>query len=203
MADSLVQQPVLIVLNGASSSGKTLTAQALFDLLEGRCKFTGLDDMLERERPLGVEGVSGIGALSRTLRIIWFQVSNGRLRLFKKLHREVVAAVQAGQNVVVDSALLDKRALMDAAVCFAPLGGYFIGMKPPLEVSEAWEAGRSDRPPGQARKHYHLIHAHNTYDLVIDPSTMTPLQCAETILRHTSESPAHAFRQLAASALLS
>jgi chloramphenicol 3-O phosphotransferase len=197
MANPIAQQPLLIVLNGASSSGKTVTGRALVDLLGRSCKLTGLDDILEREQPLGAEVATGIGALSRTLRVLWFQVSDGRLKLFKQLHCEVAAAIESGQHVVVDTALLDNRALADAAARFAPLGGYFIGMKPPLEISETWERGRGDRPTGQARKHYALIHSHNTYDLVIDPSTMTPLQCAETILRYTRESPAQAFRQLA------
>ncbi len=54
---------------------------------------------------------------------------------------------------------MDSRALRDAAECFAPLDGLFVGLKPPLAVSEKWEAGRGDRPIGQARKHYDLIHA--------------------------------------------
>ena len=47
---------VIIVLNGASSSGKTLTAQELVKLLNSNCILTGLDDILESDKPFDVEG---------------------------------------------------------------------------------------------------------------------------------------------------
>lgn len=185
--------PLLIVLNGASSSGKTLTAHALRDVLGNECVLTGFDDILERTQPFGAENDGG---LQRGIRILKFQLADGRFKLFQQLHREVVSAVAAGQTVIVETALMDKRALHDAAACFAPIGGYFIGMKPPLEVSEKWEAGRSDRPVGQARKHYALIHANGAYDLVLDPSTMTPPECATVILEWVNAHPPTAFQQL-------
>jgi chloramphenicol 3-O-phosphotransferase len=42
------KRDMLIVLNGASSAGKTSVAQALLDLLGTQCVYTGLDDILER-----------------------------------------------------------------------------------------------------------------------------------------------------------
>jgi chloramphenicol 3-O phosphotransferase len=174
---------MLIVLNGASSAGKTSTAQALLELLGTQCAITGLDDILERTQPFGPEGGGALGAIRRSIQITWFQFTDGRLRLFKQLHREVAALAQAGRDVIVETALMDPRALRDAAECFSPLGGLFVGMKPPLVVSEQWEAARADRPRGQARKHYDLIHGHGVYDLVLDPSTMTSRECAVVIMR--------------------
>jgi chloramphenicol 3-O phosphotransferase len=183
----------MIVLNGASSAGKTWTAQALAPLLHPGCICTGLDDILDRVQPFGAEATNTI---LRSLRILWFQATDGRLRLFKQLHREVVQHAQNGHDVIVETALMDTRALQDAAVCFAPLKSWFIGLKPPLEVSEAWERERDDRPIGQARRHYDLIHAHNTYDLLLDTSTMTPQACAAAILQRISAAPPDAFRRL-------
>jgi chloramphenicol 3-O phosphotransferase len=187
---------ILIVLNGASSAGKTCTAQALVSILGTQCIHTGFDDILARAQPFGPEDASALAALRRTIQIIWFQRTGGRLRLFKRLHREVVALAQAGHDVIVDTALMDLRTLRDAAECFAPLGGLLIGMKPPLAISEQWEAARGDRPPGQARKHYDLIHTHGIYDLLLDPSQMTAHECAMAILRHMDGTPPSAFRRL-------
>lgn len=188
----------IVVLNGASSAGKTLTAQALLPLLGSECKITGLDDILERVRPFGPENRGLFSGIVRTLRIMRFQATDGRLQLFRQLHREVVMLAQTGCPVIVETSLMDRHALLDAAECFAPLNGFFIGMKPPLAVSEQWEAKRTDRPPGQARKHYDLIHAHGIYDLVLDPSTLTPAECAETIMARLNGPTPDAFRRLAA-----
>ena len=187
--------PVLIVLNGASSAGKTLTGQALVKQLGGQTVQTGFDDILERAQPFGPEG--GLGnALQRAVKIAWFNFSDGRLRLFKQLHRDVVSLHQSGRNVIVETAFMDPRALQDAALCFAPINGLFVGMKPPLAVSEQWEATRQDRPTGQARRHYAFIHSHNTYDLVLDSSQMTPDACASAIMHRLAEAPPTAFQTL-------
>jgi chloramphenicol 3-O phosphotransferase len=190
------ERRTLIVLNGASSAGKTWMAHTLIAMLGTRCVYTGFDDILERAGPFGSEDAGRVGQLYCSGRIAWFLLTDGRLRLFKRLHREVVGLAQAGRDVVVETALMDKRALQDAAACFAPLGGFLIGMKPPLAVSERWEAARGDRPPGHARKHYDLIHAHGKYDLVLDPSRMTPHECATAILRRVEEGPPSAFGRL-------
>jgi chloramphenicol 3-O phosphotransferase len=183
----LNRSPVIIILNGASSSGKTLTAQALLQQLGPNCILTGLDEILERVKPFGTESGGSWSNVQRMLRIAWFQWTDGRLQLFKKLHQEVVAHYQDGHDVVLETALMDPRALYDAALCFSSLNAFFIGMKPPLEVSEAWEATRKDRPIGQARRHYDLIHAHGRYDLILDPSQGTPQECATKLLNHVSE----------------
>ena len=186
---------ILIVLNGSSSSGKTLTAQALQTRLPG-CVITGFDELLERTRPFGKEGKHFMSRLLRNLRIIRFQMTDGRFHLFQQLHHEVVKDVLAGNAVIVETAFLEDRVLRDAAEHFAPLGGYLIGMKPPLVVSEQWEKQRGDRPPGQARRHYDIVHSHQIYDLILDPSHMTPEECAEMILNKLERDTPVAFDQL-------
>ena len=184
-------RPALVVLNGASSAGKTSIAQALAGRLAPGYVLTGLDEILERVQPMGREGSPG-----RALRVLWFQLTDGRLRLFRQLHREAAAHARAGRDVIVESALMDPRARLDAAACFAPLDGLFVGVQPPLAVSEQWEAARGDRPRGQARKHYELIHAHGQYDLRLDPSVLTPQQCASAILLRLAGPRPEAFRKL-------
>jgi chloramphenicol 3-O phosphotransferase len=88
---------------------------------------------------------------------------------------------------------MDRRALYDAAACFAPIGGWFIGVKPSLEVSERWEAQRGDRPRGQARRHYDLVHAHGVYDLIVDPSQGNADACAHEIMTYIATASPEAF----------
>jgi chloramphenicol 3-O phosphotransferase len=50
-----------------------------------------------------------------------------------------------------------------------------------LEVLEQRERGRKDRTLGQARAQFPLVHARALYDLEVDTSVLSPLQCAEQI----------------------
>ena len=76
---------VIVILNGASSSGKTLTAKALVKLLNSNCILTGLDDIMERDKPFGVEGHETLAGIRRAFKIMRFQFTDGRLKLFKKV----------------------------------------------------------------------------------------------------------------------
>ena len=54
-------EPVLIVLNGASSAGKTLAAQALITRMGADTVLTGLDEVLEHYfGPLGIPVAHGL-----------------------------------------------------------------------------------------------------------------------------------------------
>ena len=192
----MINHKILVVLNGASSAGKTTIANALMTLLDEQSIYTGFDHILERVQPFGPDKLNFLNRLMRMFRVMRFQLTDGRLKLFKQLHREVLSHYQMGKNVVVDTALMDPRVLIDAAECFGPVGGLFVGVKPPLAVSENWEAARMDRSAGQVSKHYELIHAHGIYDLVLDPSQMTPPQCAFAILDRVQRAPADAFHRI-------
>ena len=51
----------------------------------------------------------------------------------------------------------------------------------PLEVLEAREASAADRLPGLARWQYPRVHKGIDYDLEVDSSSLTPLECARRI----------------------
>lgn len=167
-------------------------------MLGNDCIYTGFDDILERVRPFGAEGHGTTSHLLRAVRILYFNATDGRFKLLKRLHREIVSHCKSNWTVIVETSLMDRRALLDAAEQFAPLNGFFVGVKPPLAVSMQWEAQRADRPIGQAQRHYDLIHAHGIYDLEIDPSRMTPIESATLILEERRKSTPHAFQDILA-----
>ena len=63
----------------------------------------------------------------------------------------------------------------------APFQLYRVGVFAPLEVLEARERERGDRLPGLARWQFHRVHQGVTYDLEIDTSRRTSLECAQAI----------------------
>lgn len=176
----------IIILNGASSAGKTIISNELFKLFLNKPVITGFDDILDRQNAQS----SFWDRLTRHLN------SNFRVNTFRKLHEEILEHLEADCNVVVDTAIMENIVLKDLSDKLSDQQAFFIGVKPPLEISEKWEKQRGDRPIGQARKHYDLIHQHGIYDLVVDTSQLTPAEAAQQILTHIDKHKPFALRQL-------
>ncbi len=56
-----------------------------------------------------------------------------------------------------------------------------VGVFAPLDVLEFRERQRGDRMIGLARWQYHRVHKDITYDLEVDTSEATPMECASFI----------------------
>jgi chloramphenicol 3-O phosphotransferase len=73
----------------------------------------------------------------------------------------------------------------------------FVGVRCPLHIAQQRELARGDRTPGQAANQIHLVHAHGVYDLEVDTSVLSSLECAHLIKRRLETGPQPtAFRQL-------
>ncbi len=183
----------ILIINGASSSGKTSLVRALQSTLDGPYLEAGLDKflwMLPRRyfhRPLW-DDILGradtAGALGH--------------QLVSAMHQAIAALARAGMPVIADHVLVEPAWLLECASLFCDLPAYFIGVYCPLEVLEAREQARHDRTLGQARLQYPLVHAHGVYDLKVDTARYDPEACAQQIKAHLlSGKPPQAFRQLA------
>jgi chloramphenicol 3-O phosphotransferase len=182
----------IIIINGASSSGKTSIVRALQALLPEPYLDAGLDRFLWMlpsrylNRPLW-DDVLGLadhaGASGHTL------VSG--------MHHAIVALSRAGNHVIADHVLVEPAWVRECAELFAGLPAYLVGVRCPLEVLEAREQARRDRTPGQARLQHELVHAHGVYDLEVDTSLQSPEECAARISAFLQDgSPPRAWRQL-------
>jgi chloramphenicol 3-O phosphotransferase len=166
----------VILINGTSSSGKTSLLHALQDLMEEPYLEAGIDKFIFMlpgrylERPLWDE-VLGLaeraGAAGHTL--------------VKGMHRAILALSQSGVNVLADHVLVEAAWAQDCADLFAGLPAYLVGVQCPLEVLEARERSRKNRTLGQARLQYEVIHKYACYDLLVDSSVFSPLECARQV----------------------
>jgi chloramphenicol 3-O phosphotransferase len=182
----------IIILNGASSSGKTSILKALQELLEEPYVDAGLDKFLwmlpERylERPLW-DDVLGLADRAGPL---GHQLVSG-------MHQAIVALSLAGINVIADHVLVEPDWLLQCIRLFSPLPAFFVGVCCPLEILERREQLRRNRTWGQARVQYDLVHAHGIYDLDVDTSISSPEECARQIRgRIRSGEPPFAFKRL-------
>jgi len=180
----------ILLLNGASSSGKTTLLEALQDALEAPYLNAGIDKFIwmlpDRylDRPLWDD-------------VLGRAVEAGEMgqRLFSGMHHAIAALSRAGLNVVADHVLVEAAWIAECVELFAGLPVYWIGVQCPLEVLEQRERARKNRTLGQARAQFECVHAAVTatlggYDLEVDTSLLAPDACARLIADHIQREPA-------------
>jgi len=175
----------IILLNGASSSGKSSIVKALQTILSEAYLEAGIDKflfMLPNDYLMEPH--------------LWHQVigyekrENGELlpkvgdhghQLMRGMHRAIAALAQTGNNVVADHVMLDRLWLDDCLDVFRGFEVLFVGVLCPLEVLEAREKSRGDRTLGQAGGQAGIVHQGCIYDIEVDTSVLSAEECAERI----------------------
>lgn len=172
----------VIVLNGASSAGKTSLLNAVQATLAEPFLEAGLDKFLwmlpsrYRRAPLW-DDVLG-------------QATRGGAvgdRLVRSMHCAIAALARSGSHVVADHVFVEPAWLLHCTEVLQGLPTLFVGVICPLSTLEERERTRTDRTLGQASLQYELVHRGARYDLVIDTSKLAPEEGATLIARHLSE----------------
>ncbi len=169
----------VILLNGASSSGKSTLARALQAQLEMPHVTLAEDDfwskLPERDHPFEV-----------------------RYRLYYGFMSCIAALAERGNFLIVDTVADDRDALLECARLLLPYRILFVGVHCALPVLEEREKSRGDRTPGTAKRQFERVHTHAPYDIEVDTSQTTLEECIESILaaRNQPQTPS-AFETLA------
>ncbi len=167
---------IIIVLNGASSSGKSSLIKELQTTLPEPYLNAGLDKFLWMlpsrylDRPLWDDV---LGKADRAGEI-------GH-KLIYAMHRAMLTLAENGFNLLADHVLVEPDWVQDCASLFANQHAYLIGIRCPLEVLEQREKERRDRTLGQARLQFERVHAHGMYDFEVDTSVESVAVCAKRI----------------------
>ncbi len=82
--------------------------------------------------------------------------------------------------MIVDEVLLGAEKA-EYADLLAPFDLFRVGVVAPLDVLEERERLRGDRLIGLARAQYDTVHMGITYDLTVDTSRASPMECANRI----------------------
>jgi chloramphenicol 3-O phosphotransferase len=173
----------VILLNGVGSVGKSSIATALQTIAAEPFLHVTMDAFLDMmparywDHPDGVtfETVQQDGKPS----VI---IHSGLVaeRLLRGMRRSVAAMAREGNNLIVDDVLLENE-MDEYAALLAHVTFRTVGVFAPLDVLEARERERGDRLIGLARWQYDQVHQGRRYDLELDSSKATPLECAERI----------------------
>lgn len=187
-------KPLVIFLNGTSSSGKTSLALALQELYREPLLHTGIDTLYDM---LPAYALGSSPSASKGYRYI---MRNGLLdhieigpyaqRLLECTVPLTQVLLAHGNELVIDEILFSgegRSFLTQYADAFVQARAYFIKIECPLAVLEAREAARPDRHRGIARAQFATIHAHGyAYDYSVSTDLFSPTECAQQILAYVA-----------------
>lgn len=157
----------VILLNGASSSGKTSLGRALQRVLPD---------------PWFLFGVDALGAMrspAATRQLDEREVEAVLRRTRRGYHRAVAGVVSAGNDVLMDYPLSEPWRLEDLLEVLEGVDVTLVDVRCGSAELERRERGRGDRPAGLARAQQ--VFAHDDRDLAIDTTAAGPEDCAAAL----------------------
>jgi chloramphenicol 3-O phosphotransferase len=182
-----------IVLNGTSGAGKSSIATALQDLWPAPLQVTGIDTFLasQSKKFFAMDGryVDGFSWIPTTIDGQHaFDIVPGPIGLgmIEASHAFWAACAQAGLDQVIDDVWLVPAQPAGLQRALATANVLWVGVRCPLLVAEQREKARGDRPIGNARGQYGLVHSFRQYDLEVETSLASPAECAQTIMAELS-----------------
>ena len=177
----------IILINGASSSGKSTLARQLQQTLPIPFWHFSFDHLRD----------SNALPMAR-VRSGEFDWSAMRPAVFDGFHRCLPVLAEAGNNLIVDHIIENEMWMSDLVKLLTGLDVFFVGVHCPLPELEHRERERGNRRIGEARTDYQVVHGFAEYDLEID--SMQPCQTNVNTLIDAWESrqPPSAFERMAA-----
>ena len=176
----------VIVINGASSAGKSTLARALQQRLAEPFLHWSFDHLRESNAlPM---------ARIRTGELDWTRM---RPAVFDGFHRSLSAFAEAGNNLIVDHIIEREQWLGDLVRLLAPFDVFFVGVHCPLPELERRERERGNRRAGEARRDFYSTHRITDYDLDIDATQPTEDNVARLITAWRARRRPTAFERMA------
>jgi chloramphenicol 3-O phosphotransferase len=168
----------VIVLNGASSSGKSELARSLQTILPEPWLTFGVDTLIEAIPAtmqtadagivFGSDGQVTTGTVFQMLDSAW---SYG-----------IAAMVRAGARVIVDEVFLGgAKSQYRWKTALDGLEVLWVAVRCDLKVASARELARGNRVQGMAENQAEIVHQGVHYDIEINTTTFSSLECAKNI----------------------
>ncbi len=178
-------QTKIVILNGASSVGKTSTAKAIQEIASRPYMHVQMDAFLEmqpRRLDNHADGLlfQNIGSEQEPE----IAVSSGPAlqKLMAGMRGAVVAMVEKGNNLIVDDVLWDQKDFDAYRALLIEYDPKFVLLDAPLATIESRERARGDRVLGLARWQFDRVRQIRSYDLVVDTSKSDAVTCAGEIV---------------------
>jgi chloramphenicol 3-O phosphotransferase len=175
----------IILLNGASSSGKSSLARAIQARIDTPFWHISIDHLRD----------SGVLPTAR-IKSGEFDWRAMREAFFLGFERSLLAYVEAGNALIVEHIMESEAWLLRLADMLAGHDVFFVGVHCALEELERRERERGDRPVGDARRDFHRIHSYCIYDFEVDAMQERDANAEAIIAAWQSRMRPTAFEQL-------
>jgi chloramphenicol 3-O phosphotransferase len=148
----------IILINGASSAGKSTLAKAFQALVDEPFLHFSLDLMM----------FGGEVLPARRDTAGPFSWASMRPMLFEGYYRCLAALASAGNNIVADYIIETQDQLDRLVNLLAPFDVFYVCLHCPLPELERRERQRGDRRSGDARRDHALVNQFGLYDAELD-----------------------------------
>lgn len=177
----------IILLNGASSSGKSTLAVALQARLGEPFWHYSIDHLL----------AAGVLPSSRidTGEFSWSAL---RSRFFVGFHATIPALAAAGNKLLVEHIVESADWMARLLRLLQPFDVFFVGLHCPLEELQRRERERGDRRIGEAKADYEITHSFCLYDLEITSTDPVERNVDRTMVAWNERQSPNAFERMAA-----
>jgi chloramphenicol 3-O phosphotransferase len=176
----------IILVNGASSAGKSTLSGALQERLEEPFWHFSIDHLVAaRILP------------SERIRSGEFPWSEMRPCFFDGFHHCLPALAGAGNNLIVEHIVETAEWMRRLVRILSPFDVFFVGIHCPLPELERRERARGDRPIGDARKDFEIVHTFGQYDVEVDSTDPVEQNAATVISAWKARKRPSAFERMA------
>ncbi len=159
----------IILLNGASSSGKSSVGRALLPLLADPWFLVPVD------------AISAMRSTTHTQALGAEELGEVLTRTRRGYHRAVAALASVGNDVIMDYPLSERWRVDDLLVVLDGYDVTLVEVRCSEEELDRRERRRGDRPAGLATSQTATVHAHGDFDIAVDTTNDSPEACARTI----------------------
>lgn len=171
----------MIVLNGASSSGKSGIARCLQAVLPDPWLTIGVDTMIHAMPVALTRSLDGIKVETDGAIVIGDQFN----ALEAAWRSGVAAMARAGARIIVDDVFLSgavSQQRWQAAI--GELDVLWVAVRCDPDVGVGREIARANRVPGQHAWQATVVYEGVTHDLVVDTTHAESIECARKIAAH-------------------
>lgn len=183
----------VIILNGASSSGKSSIARELQAILSEPYLHIGIDTFIammpEKVNELEHSGCVVDGFYFKPVLVNGSTVQrihrgDYAKRINQVYHSTVKHLADSGMNIIVDDVMNGALEQQQWQVALGDINPLFVGVYCSLPVLAERESSRDDRLQGSAMEQAKRVHEGVKYDLEISSTTQTARDCAQAIAMH-------------------
>jgi len=159
-----------ILLNGASSAGKTSIVKLLQENLDEIYLNVSVDGCVSQFLTFYLNKPEYFGKLEA-------EIPNFN----KTFCRIALAMVETGNNIIIDTVLTGGVDIANFVETFKEIDVILVGVKCELEVLIKREIERKDRKIGLAARQFDLVHEHGPYDIEVSTTDNNFADCANRI----------------------